>query len=99
TDDDVVYTATLPAGSLIERTPGRNYSYDDPTGAIGGIRKIRLRVNKHGTGVLSLDTVRLDLSQAEANNHRLSVQLASGDYDQTDSRTWELLQGKLKTQR
>ncbi|MEO6027743.1 MAG: DUF3604 domain-containing protein, partial [Candidatus Binatia bacterium] len=42
TDDDVVYTATLPAGSLIERTPGRNYSYDDPTGAIGGIRKIRL---------------------------------------------------------
>lgn len=98
-DDAVVYTATLPAGALIERTPGRNYSYDDPTGAIGGIRKIRLRVNKHGTGVLSLDTVRLDLSEAEPSNHRLAVQLASGDYDQTDSRTWELSQGKLKTQR
>ncbi len=98
-DADVVYTATLPAGSLVERTPGRNYSYDDAAGTIDGIRKIRLRINKHGTGVLSLDTVRLDLSQAEPSNHRLAVQLTSGDYDQTDSRVWELSQGKLKTQR
>jgi hypothetical protein len=98
-DDGVFFTATLPAGALVERTPGRNYSYDDPTGALGGVKKIRLRVNKHGTGVLSLDTVRMDLSGAEASSHRIAVQLASGAYDQTDDRTWELAQGKLKTQR
>jgi hypothetical protein len=97
-DDDVVYTATLPPGAMIEKTPGRRYSYDDPTGAIGGVKKARLRINKKGTGLLTLDTVRLDLSNAEATNHRVAVELTSGDYDQRDSRFWELAQGRLRAQ-
>ncbi len=98
-DDDVIYAATLPAGTLIEKTPGRSYTYSDPAGTIGGIKKARLRINKHGTGTLTLQTVRLDLSNAQAASHRVAVQLASGTYDQTDSRIWELSQGKLKAQR
>jgi hypothetical protein len=98
-DDDLIYTATLPAGTLIERAPGRVFAYSDPTGSIGGIKKARLRINKHGTGTLTIDTVPLNLANAQATDHRVAVQLASGTYDQTDSRFWELTQGRLKAQR
>ena len=98
-DDDVVYAATLPAGALVVRTPGRSYAYDDPTGANGGIKRVRLKINKHGTGVLTLDTVRTSLANAETTPHRVSVQLASGTYDQTDSRIWDASRGKLRTPR
>jgi hypothetical protein len=98
-DDDVIYTATLPAGTMVEKTLGRMFTYNDPAGSIGGIKKAHLRINKHGTGTLTIDTVRLDLSHAQAINHRVAVQLASGAYDQTDSRFWELSQGRLKAQR
>jgi hypothetical protein len=98
-DENVIYTATLPAGTMIEKTPGRSYSYSDPAGTIGGIKKARLRINKHGTGTLSLDTVRLDLAEAQASDHRVAVEVASGAYDQTDSRFWELSQGRLRATR
>ncbi len=95
-DDDLVYTATLPAGALTERTPGRLYTYDDPAGAIDGVKKARLRINRRGTGTLTLDTIRLDLSNADPTTRRVSVQVASGAYDRTDSRYWEGGRGKLK---
>jgi hypothetical protein len=98
-DDDVIYTATLPAGAMIVRTPGRNYTYDDPAGAIGGIKKARLRVSKNGTGLLSLDTVHLALANAAPTERRVNVQVTSGTYDQTDSRIWEVSGGKLKAGR
>ena len=97
-DDDVIYTATLPAGTMVEKTPGRTFGYSDPSGSIDGIKKARLRIDKRGTGTLTIDTVRLDLSHADATDHRVAVQLTSGTYDQTDSRFWELSQGRLKAQ-
>jgi hypothetical protein len=95
-DDDVVYTATLPPGAMVERTPGSNYVYDDPAGTVGGIKKARLRVSRTGTGLLSLDTVRMDLSNAAASDRRVTVQVTSGTYDQTESRIWEASGSKLK---
>ncbi|MCC6765207.1 MAG: DUF3604 domain-containing protein [Deltaproteobacteria bacterium] len=99
TDDDAVYAATLPAGAFATRSPGRNYLYDDPTGSVDGVKKARLRINKHGTATLTLDTVRLDLSNAGTTTHRVDVRLASGAYDQSDGRVWEGLRGKLKASR
>ncbi len=63
------------------------------------MKKARLRINKHGTAVLALDTVRLDLSHAETSDHRLDVQLVSGSYDRTDSRLWNATRGKLRASR
>jgi hypothetical protein len=83
---------------MIEKTPGRNYAYEDPTGSIGGIRKARLRISKRGTGTLNLDTVRLDLANAQPASHRVAVQVVSGAYDQTDSRIWDVAHGKLRAQ-
>jgi hypothetical protein len=98
-DDDTIYTATLPAGAMIERTPGRSYGYKDPSGSIAGIKKARLRITERGIGTLTLDTGSVDLAAAEQSDHRVSVQLASGTYDQFDSRVWELSARKLRTQR
>ena len=76
---------------MVEKIPGRSFSYSDPSGSIDGIKKARLRINKHGTASLTLDTVRLDLANAQATDHRVDVQVTSGTYDQTDSRFWDCL--------
>jgi hypothetical protein len=98
-DTGAIYSATLPAGALVERSLGRSFSYDDPTGTVDGVKKVRLRINKRGTATLSLETVGLDLSDVTPTNHRVAVRLASGTYDQTDSRFWEAARGKLRSQR
>jgi hypothetical protein len=95
-DDDVVFDATLPPGAMTERTPGKLYTYDDPDGTIGGITKARLKINRRGTGVLSLDTIRMNLSNAAPTDRRVTVQVVSGTYDHSDSRYWQGLRRKLK---
>ena len=97
-DDDVIYTATLPAGAMTVQSPGRSFIYKDPTGAIGGIKKASLKISRRGTGRLKLDTIATDLSNADQSNHRVTVQLASGAYDQSDARTWELSPRRLDAQ-
>ncbi len=99
TEPGGTYSATLPPGALVERTLGRSYSYDDPAGTIAGVKKVRLRINKRGTATLTLDTIGIDLSHVAQTNHRVAVQLASGAYDETDSRFWEAARGKLRAQR
>jgi hypothetical protein len=98
-DDDTIYTATLPAGSMIETTPGRSFTFSDTSGSIDGIKKARLRINGRGTGTLTLDTIPLDLANADQSNHRVEVQVTSGAYDQSDSRFWEFSGTKLRAQR
>ncbi len=91
-DDDVVYTATLPAGALVEKRPGRAYVFKDPTGAIAGIRAASLRLDVRGvgkgTGKLIVKAKAVDLGNADASDHRVNVQLVTGAYDQSDSRYW-----------
>ncbi len=98
-DDDVIYTATLPAGALAAKPSGRRFLYKDPTGAIGGVKRARLLVSRRGTGRLIIDTVTTDFSNAEQSDHRISVEVASGAYDQTDDRYWESSHGRLEAQR
>jgi Protein of unknown function (DUF3604) len=87
-DDDVVYTATLPAGTLVEKKPGRAYVFKDKTGAIAGIRSALLRINGKGSGKLKVKAKSVDLTNAELTDHRVTVQVATGTYDRTDSRYW-----------
>jgi hypothetical protein len=41
----------------------------------------------------------MDLSNADQSSHRVTVHLASGTYDQSDDRTWEMMPGRLDAQR
>jgi hypothetical protein len=97
-DDDVIYTATLPAGALVEKVPGRSYALVDPMGTIAGIRKARLLINRRGTGRLLISANNVDLSHAQQTNHRVTTELASGTYDQSDDRVWESASGRLGSQ-
>ena len=93
-DDDTVYTATLPAGSLIEKSPGKVFKYSGMP-SIAGVKKASLKIDSARTATLQLASLPVDLSHAEASTHRISVELTSGAYDQTDSRMWAFLPGKL----
>jgi len=97
-DDDVIYSAALPAGALTETVPGRGYRLNDPSGAIAGIRKARLRISRRGTARLIVDTIPVDLSHAQQSSHRIDTELASGAYDQRDSRIWESSPERLEAQ-
>jgi hypothetical protein len=94
-DDDAVYTATLPAGTFTEKKPGRVYVYKDKLGSLAGIRTALLRVSGKGTGKLVLKAKAVDLGNADASEHRMNVQVVSGAYDHTDSRYWAYDSPKL----
>jgi hypothetical protein len=84
---------------MVEKTPGRSFRFIDPSGSIAGIKKAYLRINGRGTGRFVVDTAGIDLSAAEQASHRVTVQLASGTYDQSDVRTWEASPRRLEAQR
>jgi hypothetical protein len=94
TDDDVVYTVTLPAGSLT--VTGSTFQYRDPTGSIAGLRRLTLREKKGGFR-LRARTIRMDLSNAEQGDHDVEVRLTIGDYTLTHRRTWHFDGSKLQT--
>ena len=89
TDDDAVFTVTLPAGSFVEKKPGRSYAFKDSTGANAGVISAALKINSKGTGKLKLKAKDVDLGNADASNHRVDVRVVTGAYDQTDSRYWD----------
>jgi hypothetical protein len=83
-----VYSVTLPAGSFIEKKPGRAYLYKDSAAALAGVKTAVLKISGRGTGKLKLNVKGVDLGNAEATTHRLDVQVVTGAYDQRDSRYW-----------
>jgi hypothetical protein len=93
-DDDAVYSVTLPAGSFVEKKPGRAYVYKDSTAAIGGVKTAVLKISGRGSGKLKLTAKGVDLANADASTHRIDVQVATGAYDERDSRYWSYDEGK-----
>jgi hypothetical protein len=88
TDDDSVYAVTLPAGSFIEKKPGRAYLYKDSAATLGGVKSAVLKISGQGTGKLKLNAKGVDLGNADASTHRIDVQVVTGAYDKSDSRYW-----------
>ena len=70
-DDDDVFATTIPAGTLIQTRPGR-FVWKDPTGSIGGIRDVHLRMGGKRAG-FRLRTVPLGLPAADRVDHFVEV--------------------------
>jgi len=87
-DDDVVYGATVPAGTLRQVRPGR-YVLNDPTGAVAGIRRLRLQQRAPGRVAFRLRTVPLSLAAADRVDHFLEVSLRAGTADLTTTPLWQ----------
>lgn len=89
TDDDTIYTATIPAGTMVEKTPGAAWSLIDKNGTTDGIRRAKLRKSSNGRGKLSLSTTRLDLSNADLTDHFVHTTLTAADFTAEHTRMWE----------
>jgi Protein of unknown function (DUF3604) len=87
TDDDDVYRVTIPAGTLQQSRPGR-FAWNDPTGAVGGIRSVRLQQRAPGRVVLKLRTVRMTLAAADRADHFVQVSLRTGTTEITTTPLW-----------
>ena len=96
-DDDLVYAATLPAGSLEPTKFVPGFRYRDPAGSIDGLKSVRIGRDSRGTHWVKLRTARVDLSAADRVDHPVEVRLTIGDFDATHVRTWEFRGEKLRT--
>jgi hypothetical protein len=94
-DDDLVYAATLPAGSLEPTKWG--FRYRDRAGSIDGVKSVRIVRDSRGTHWVRLRTSHVDLSAAERVDHPVEVRLTIGDFDAAHVRTWELRGQTLRT--
>src|SRR5262249_23715270 len=82
-DDDDIFTVTIPAGTLAYR--GRRFVLPQPTGTLDAAT-VLLR-GRRGA-VLSLHTAPLDLSHADRGEHLVTVALQSGNYRASHTRRW-----------
>lgn len=75
-DDDDVYALTIPPGTLRRVRPAL-FAWKDPTGSIGGVRKLTLG-QRGRTVVLRLRTQAIDLAGADRVDHFIEISLRAG---------------------
>ncbi|MEE8311542.1 MAG: DUF3604 domain-containing protein [Candidatus Binatia bacterium] len=96
TDDDTIYAATLPAGTMEEKKPGQKWSYSSKDGAIDGIKKATLKLGPKGDAKLVLKTVKLSLDNADATEHFIHSKLSAGAFEAEHMRVWQTKGTSLK---
>ena len=96
TDDDTIYAATLPAGTMEEKKPGQKWSYSSKDGAIDGIKKATLKLGPKGDAKLVLKTVKLSLDNADATEHFIHSKLSAGTFEAEHMRVWQTKGTSLK---
>jgi hypothetical protein len=90
TDDDTIYTATLPAGTMLETKPGAKWLYSDTDGSIDGIRKATLKINSKGKARLVLRTVKLALPNADPIDHFVHSTVSAASFTAEHVRLWQI---------
>jgi hypothetical protein len=96
-DDDDIYRVTIPAGTLQPSGPGR-WGWNDPTGSIGGIRRVVLKQQRPDRVVLRLRATRLVLDAADRADHFIEVSLRAGTTEISATPLWRF-EGKALTTR
>jgi hypothetical protein len=87
TDDDTIYTATIPAGAMIQTKPG-SWGLSDPAGSIDGLKRASVRIDSKGRAKLSFQTVKLDLSNADLTDHFIHTTLEVASFKAEHMRLW-----------
>ncbi len=94
-DDDEIYGATIPAGTLREVGPGR-FVWNDAAGSISGIRSVSFVRRRH-QAVFGLRTVLLDLRAADRTDHFVELSLRAGTLLITTTPLWQFDGHRLAT--
>jgi hypothetical protein len=97
-DDDQIFSAVVPAGTLQPLPGGAGWQLLDDSGAVGGLRRLVVRPTGNAFAI-ELRTVPLDLSAAEPIDHVVETQFAAGDWSATHVRLWTAGGGRLETRR
>lgn len=95
-DDDTIWSATVPAGTMVPVSGG---GWTLPAGGGGTTGLRRLVVRRLGNGLLALDlrTFRLDLSAAAREEHMVEVEVTAGDWSASHTRLWTVRGARLGT--
>jgi hypothetical protein len=98
-DDDTIWTVTIPAGTMTEKVAGKKWLYDDKDGTNNGLKKALfvLANDVNGDSKIKFKTIKMDLPNAEQTSHDVTVDISFGTQDITDTRLWEFDGKKLKS--
>jgi hypothetical protein len=88
-DNDEIYAATIPSGTMQEKTQGRKFIFKDKSGSLDGLKTVLFKVNGRGEGKLILKTIPLDLSNADQSDHMVNVKIQIGTYTASHTRLWQ----------
>ncbi len=94
-DDDEVYSATIPAGTM-QAAGASSYRWSDPTGGIDGIRSVRLDRSPSGALRLRLRTVPMAMPGANFVDHFMEVSLRAGTTEIVATPLWRAVGQRLK---
>lgn len=92
-DDAVIYSATVPAGTMTRR--GRTWLLRDPLGTIGGIERLKIKKKSSGGANVSLRTIGLPMNDVFTGEHMVHVTMTAGNMRLHHRRLWvEMNSGK-----
>ena len=86
-DDDTIFDATIPAGTLQQKANGKFILHDD-SGHLGGVKRLLIRTTRSGGLSIRLRTIPMDLSHADRGEHMVEVMVRFGDFAVSQSRLW-----------
>jgi hypothetical protein len=94
-DDDAILDATPP----LRRAATRRWTYDDPAGTLGGLRKLTIRLKGRGEGTIRIEARGTALAAADRTTHMVELTLASGTYRTSHVRRWRWRKNRLGPER
>jgi hypothetical protein len=87
-DDDAIFAVTIAAGTMVEKKAGRKYVLKDSTGALAGVRKAVIKIDRRLQAKLKIKAANIDLSTADLSDHFVRTTLQAGDFRAEHVRLW-----------
>jgi hypothetical protein len=95
-----LYEVTIPPGTLTSKND-RSFHLEDPSGAVGGLAKLVLKLakNERKPAKLVLKTVPRDFSAVGSDERDVEVMVAIGEHTIDDERPWGPKRGDLVSEK
>ncbi len=97
-DDNQIYSVTIPAGTMTPNITGKTFTYLDPNGTLGGVKKAVFHIGRPKyASTLTINTVPMDLSAADQVDHEVTTNIVFGLQMIPDRRLWKFRKGALRS--
>jgi len=91
----ILITVPYPGASPDEVESGVCQKIEEAVRAIDGVKKASIKVGGKGDLKLKLQTVKMDLSNADQNDHDVTLRVSIGSYSDRHTRRWTVKGTKL----